>query len=275
MASGGLYGTSTANAIVATPGAESTGLYGNATQFGGSYFEWFIFQQSATQPATPTGGSWSFTTNIGTPPTGWTNSPPSAPSNQIWVSIAVVNSKNTSALVWSEPGLFSYSSGLPILSGTASPTSGDGQNSQLYVQTSTTPQSIWFKESGTWVKLTGSSLYVDLTSNQTIAGTKTFSSTIAGSVSGNAATATNVPYSGLTGTVPTWNQNTTGTASNVTGTVAIANGGTGATTAAGARTNLGLGSAATQDSTAFATAAQGLKADTSVQTIQSTVMYWS
>lgn len=39
--------------------------------------------------------------------------------------------------------------------------------------------------------------------------------------------------------IPTLNQNTTGTASNVTGTVAIANGGTGSTTAAGARTNLG------------------------------------
>ena len=60
------------------------------------------------------------------------------------------------------------------------------------------------------------------------------------SITGNAATATNVDYSGLTGTVPTWNQNTTGTASNVTGTVAVANGGTGATTASGARTNLGL-----------------------------------
>lgn len=39
--------------------------------------------------------------------------------------------------------------------------------------------------------------------------------------------------------IPTLNQNTTGTAANVTGTVAIANGGTGSTTAAGARTNLG------------------------------------
>jgi hypothetical protein len=29
-------------------------------------------------------------------------------------------------------------------------------------------------------------------------------------ISGNAATATNVPYSGLTGAVPTWNQDTTG-----------------------------------------------------------------
>lgn len=40
-----------------------------------------------------------------------------------------------------------------------------------------------------------------------------------------------LPYSQLSGTVPTWNQNTTGTASNVTGTVALANGGSGQTTA--------------------------------------------
>ena len=39
--------------------------------------------------------------------------------------------------------------------------------------------------------------------------------------------------------VPTLNQNTTGTAANVTGTVAVANGGTGATTAATALSNLG------------------------------------
>jgi hypothetical protein len=39
--------------------------------------------------------------------------------------------------------------------------------------------------------------------------------------------------------IPTLNQNTTGTAANVTGTVAVANGGTGATTAAAALTNLG------------------------------------
>jgi hypothetical protein len=41
--------------------------------------------------------------------------------------------------------------------------------------------------------------------------------------------------------IPTLNQSTTGTASNVTGTVAIANGGTGSTTASAAATALGLG----------------------------------
>ena len=55
------------------------------------------------------------------------------------------------------------------------------------------------------------------------------------SCTGNAATATNVAYSGLTGTVPTWNQNTTGnaaTATNVVGTSGqvLYNNGTNSTT---------------------------------------------
>lgn len=45
--------------------------------------------------------------------------------------------------------------------------------------------------------------------------------------------------------------NVSGTASNVTGTVAIEHGGTGATTAAGARTNLGLGTMATETATNY------------------------
>ena len=41
-------------------------------------------------------------------------------------------------------------------------------------------------------------------------------------------------YSKLTGTVPVWNQNTTGTASNVTGVITVANGGTGSASASDA-----------------------------------------
>jgi hypothetical protein len=213
MATVGLYGSSSSGVVAAASGSESTGLYGNNTSFGGSYFEWFIFQVADMQPATPTGGSWDFTTNSGTPPSGWSSTPPANPTNIVWVSIALVNSKTASDLTWSVPGKFSYSSGLPILSGSGIPSSGVGQSDQLYIQLDTTPQAIWFKETGTWTRLTGSSLYVDLTSSQTIAGTKTFSSQIQGSISGNAA--------------------------NVTGIVGIANGGTGSTTASGARAALG------------------------------------
>ena len=80
MATGGLYGSSLSGTLIAQPGTDSVGLYGNSIPYGGTYFEWFIFQQSATAPATPTGGSWNFTTNVGTPPTGWTVLPPTNPT---------------------------------------------------------------------------------------------------------------------------------------------------------------------------------------------------
>lgn len=240
MATVGLYGSSSSGVVASASGSESTGLYGNNVSFGGSYFEWFIFTQADTQPATPTGGSWDFTTNAGTPPAGWSAVPPSAPTNKVWVSIALVNSKNTGDLVWSAPGLFSYASGLPILSGNGTPSSGLGVTDQLYIQLDAAPQAIWFKESGTWTRLTGSSLYVDLTSNQTIAGIKTFNSTIEGSISG--------------------------TASNVTGVVGISNGGTGSTTASGARTALGAAaSGANSDITSLAGITGGISTADYVQ----------
>jgi hypothetical protein len=50
--------------------------------------------------------------------------------------------------------------------------------------------------------------------------------------SGTLTNCTGYTYANLGGTVPTWNQNTTGTAANVTGIVAVANGGTGTATPA-------------------------------------------
>ena len=90
---------------------ESAGLYGNGVTFGGTYFQWYVFQQSPTQPATPTGGSWNFQTNVGTAPTGWSAYPPTSPTQQVWVSIAIVSSLTASTLTWSSPGQFAFSTG--------------------------------------------------------------------------------------------------------------------------------------------------------------------
>jgi hypothetical protein len=88
--------------------------------------------------------------------------------------------------------------------------------------------------SGSWgISITGSS--ASCTGNSATATILATARTIGG-VSFNGSANINLPGVNTAG-----NQNTTGTASNVTGTVAIANGGTGATTAANAATNLGLG----------------------------------
>jgi len=111
MATSGLYGSTSTGTVAPQSGSESVGLYGNNTVFGGSYFEYLIFLDSVTTPATPTGGSWSFVTNTGTPPTGWTNNPPQVPTGKVWISIALVNSKSTATLTWSTPGIFANPAG--------------------------------------------------------------------------------------------------------------------------------------------------------------------
>lgn len=74
----------------------------------------------------------------------------------------------------------------------------------------------------TSVSGTGTVSGLTLTGTVTDSGSLTLGGTLA------------VDYSSLTGTIPTWNQNTTGTAAGLSATLAIGSGGTGATTLAGA-----------------------------------------
>jgi hypothetical protein len=76
--------------------------------------------------------------------------------------------------------------------------------------------------------LANSSFFVGTTSIDL--GRASAAQTLTGvSIDGNAATATNVAYSGLTGTVPTWNQNTTGSAATLTTARTLTIGATGKT----------------------------------------------
>jgi len=140
--------------------------------------------------------------------------------------------------------------------------SGTANGGELWTTTFKTTDTLgttamnWYEvlyNTGSWgISITGSS--ASTTGNAATATTLQTARTINGvSFNGSAnitvADATKLPLAGgtMTGAIafaagqtwPTFNQNTTGTAANVTGTVALANGGTGATTAAAARTNLG------------------------------------
>lgn len=94
---------------------------------------------------------------------------------------------------------------------------------------------------------------------------------VTGGGGGGSGTVTSVAVTGgTTGLTTTGSPITTSGTIALGGTLALTNGGTGATTASGARTNLGLGSAATTSSTDYATAAQGVKADNAISDVTST-----
>ena len=100
--------------------------------------------------------------------------------------------------------------------------------------------------------------------NQTIDGVKTFSSTIVGSINGNAATVTNGVYtSNIGSTVQAYSANLDefATVNPTPAGLSLLDD----ADAAAQRTTLGLGTAATTASTDYATAAQGTKADSALQ----------
>jgi hypothetical protein len=128
--------------------------------------------------------------------------------------------------------------------------------------------------SGTYPNFTITNSAPDQTVALTGSGTTSISGTYPNFTISSAdqyvGTVTSVSVSGgTTGLTVTGSPITSSGTITLGGTLAIINGGTGATTASGARTNLGLGTAATTDASAYATAAQGAKADTAVQTISS------
>lgn len=110
MSIGTIFGTTYDSNSLYNQG-ESNGLYGTPNNVNYStFFEWFIFQQSSAPPATPTGGTWDFATNIGVPPTGWSSSLGYVPLGTVWLSIAFLDSRNPTNIVWSAPGILTNSS---------------------------------------------------------------------------------------------------------------------------------------------------------------------
>lgn len=99
--------------------AQSSGLYGttSTTFTAATAFQWYIYYTSSVAPSTPTGGSWDFGTNTGSPPSGWSVTPPATPGTTVWVSIAFVVSTSTAALTWTTPGQMAYSLGSGIQGG--------------------------------------------------------------------------------------------------------------------------------------------------------------
>jgi hypothetical protein len=184
--------------------AQSAGLYGLPTSTTSrSVFEWFIFYVSSTQPATPTGGSWDFNTETGTPPTGWTTIPPASPTTLVWLSIAIVNSSASSTITWSVPGQVAFSGPTSPITSTGDLIVGNGVNSATRLPI-------------------GSNGYV-LTSNGT---TATWSASTGGVTSFSAGTTGLTPNTATTGAV------------SLAGTLAVTNGGTGVTTSTGSGNNV-------------------------------------
>ncbi|UOF77672.1 tail fiber protein [Caudoviricetes sp.] len=198
MATGGLYGNSPAGTTVASPSSESSGLYGNTTSFGGTYFEYLIFIESTTVPATPTGGSWSFTTNTGTPPTGWSNTPPATPTNPVYMSIALVNSRAGGTLTWSVPGQI-FKQGPQGPTGPTGPTGATGATGSPGAAATITAGTTTTSAAGTSASVTNSGTSSAAIFNFTIPRGDTGATGPTGPAGPTGATGAGVPVGGTAG----------------------------------------------------------------------------
>lgn len=84
---------------------------------GYSTYLYNVFQSAASTPGTPTGGSYTFNTATGTPPTGWLNYPSSSGNNSVYVSTASVQTTTpnvtVTGLTWSSPTQYTGGNGTP------------------------------------------------------------------------------------------------------------------------------------------------------------------
>jgi len=119
------------NGVTWSASVKIVGEDGDPGPAGTSTYLYSVFKRDTASAATPTGGSYNFGTNTGTPPSGWSNSAP-AGSNQLFMSTAKVVGSTPTSIVnpitgWSAPvlvanrgSLTAYSdSTIPFLGGTS------------------------------------------------------------------------------------------------------------------------------------------------------------
>jgi hypothetical protein len=110
-----IYVSTTTFSVIGQTATATAGTWGTPVIYvqngangtsGLSTFLYPVFLRGATAPATPTGGSYNFTTNVGTPPASWGNTVPTG-TDPIYTSSAMASvsgpTGTAAALTWSAP----------------------------------------------------------------------------------------------------------------------------------------------------------------------------